>query len=150
MIFRFRSGPSCWLPLFYGVLHLAALVGLVVSKLPLPGLLLIAPALGLKTIQLVRCALQQSEAALSAVEVDDTGILLTLVNGRRIPVTIADIYCSSWLQVVQLRRRAARNREVFWLIVLPDTASADSRRQLRAWLLATPIQSAAMVDQARV
>lgn len=149
MIFRFRSGPSCWLPVFYGVLHLAALFALVVSKLPLPVLLLIAPGLGRQVIQLVRCALQQSEAALSAVEADDTGILLTLVNGRRIPVTIAAVYCSSWLQVVQFRRRAARDREVFWLIVLPDTASADSRRQLRAWLLATPIQSDVMATQAR-
>lgn len=149
MSFRFRLRPSSCLPVFYGLLHVAALAALVVSKLPLPGLLLVIPGLGLQAIGLVYSALQQSETAMSAVDADETGILITLVNRRRIPVIITDVYCSSWLQVVQFRRCSARDRRVFWLIVLPDTANADSRRQLRAWLLATPIQSAATVTQIR-
>lgn len=149
MSFRFRSRPSRCLPLFYGLLYVAALAALVVSKIPLPGLLLIIPGLGLQAIGLVHSAWQQSETALSAVDADETGILITLVNRRRIPVIITGIYCSSWLQVVQFRRCSVRDRQVFWLIVLPDSANADSRRQLRAWLLATPIQSAATVTQIR-
>lgn len=113
------------------------------------GLVLSITGLGLQATLLVRCALLKAGAALSAVEADATGTLLTLVNGRRIPVIVTDSYCSSWLQIVQFRRCSLNNKRSFWLIVLPDTTDADSRRQLRAWLLASPMQSAASTTQAR-
>lgn len=105
--------------------------------------------LGVHARLLIRQILLKTGSALTAVEADTSGILLLFGDGRRLPATIDTIYCTSWLQVVQFRRQAARNRRAFWLMVLPDTADADTRRRLRAWLLAVPVQRAALSAQAR-
>gem|GEM_PF-3911928 len=147
MELQFRPGPSYCLAALYGLLHLAAVAALVASALPLPAQLVLILALSVHATLLIRGALLITGRRLTAVDADAGGILLAFGDGRRVPVVINSIYCTSWLQVVQFRRQSAIDRRTFWLIVLPDTADADSRRRIRAWLLAVPVQHSTMPVQ---
>lgn len=138
MMFRFRSGPSRVLATFYGAVHLAAMFALLQSALPLAGLLLLLPWLAVHGTVLVRRALMVDGNTPAEVRADGTETLLELVNGRRIPVGMTGIYCTSWLQVVHFRRQGPGVG--FWLVLLADTSDIDTRRALRAWLLTVSLR----------
>lgn len=139
----FCPRPSYLLALTCIGIHLAALLALLNSAVPLTGQLLLSTLLGLHGIAQVRRALLIGNGALSTVHVDETGILLELNNKRRIPVCPVDIYCTTALQVIRFRRQGTDSGSLFSLTVLADTTDADTRRQLRAWLLTAPLRQVA-------
>jgi len=140
MFSPFRPGPSYLLALVCLAVHLAALLALIISSVPLTGQLMLSVLLGLHGIAQLRGALRVGDSALSALHVDETGVLLELNSKRRIPVCLVDVYCTTAIQVIRCRRQGRGNGSGFSLTVLPDTADADRRRQLRAWLLAVPLR----------
>jgi hypothetical protein len=139
----FRPGPSWLLALACFAVHMAALQALFNSAVPLTGQLLLSALLGLHGVAQVRRALRVGDNALSTMHVDETGILLEFNNKRRIPVYAVGIYCTTAIQVIRFRRQGTDSGSVFCLSVLPDTTDADTRRQLRAWLLTAPLRQVA-------
>lgn len=140
MSFRFTLNPSPALAAAYYAVHLAAGAAIATSALPAPVLIPALVILAAHALRLGRRALLATTPVLVAVGFDERDTLLELNNGRRVPVSVTDLYCTSWLQVVRFRHTAANAGETFWLLVLPDSADADTRRQLRACLLALPLQ----------
>jgi hypothetical protein len=122
------------------VVHTAALLALLNSAVPLAGQLLLTALLGLHGTAQLRQALGVGASALSVLHVDETGVLLELNSKHRIPVCLVDVYCTSAMQVIRCRRQGAGSGSGFSLTVLPDTTDADTRRQLRAWLLTVPLR----------
>ncbi|MBC53950.1 MAG: hypothetical protein CMQ34_08975 [Gammaproteobacteria bacterium] len=149
MLAPFRVRRSGLLAVFYGVMHLAAVAALLISALPRGAPLLIAPLLIVHGIVLMRRATLADGNALAAVHVDDTDILLELVNGRRIPAQLSGIYCVTGLQVAHFRRQGRDTSPGFWLTVLPDSAGPHTRRQLRTWLLTVPLSLTSVSTQIR-
>lgn len=146
MSLRFRLNPSFTLLAAYCTVHLAAVVAVAVSAFPVPLQISMILVLGTHTLLLGRRAILATRPVLVAVEFDDSDTLIELDNGRRVPVAVTDVYCTSWLQVVRFRRMTTNAGETFWLIVLPDSADADTRRQLRACLLALPLQGSVVTS----
>lgn len=140
MFSPFRSSPSYLLAALSGAVHMAALVAVMHSALPLTARLVMVLLLILHGAGLVRRALLVDGHVPAVIHVDESGILLELVNGRRIPVFLSDIYCVSCLQVVQFRRQGTATGPGFWLTALTDSAGQDSRRQWRAWLMSVPLR----------
>lgn len=140
MFSPFRSAPSYLLAVLSCAVHMAALVALMHSDLPLAVRLLTVLLVILHGVGLVRHALLADGNVPAVIHVDESDILLELVNGRRIPVSLSDIYCVSSLQVVQFRRQGTGAGPGFWLTVLTDSAGQDSRRQWRAWLMSVPLR----------
>ncbi len=145
----FCFNRSYGLAIFYGAVHVAALLALVASALPLPALLPMAALLIVHGAGLLRRALMADGDAPAVLYAEDTEVLLTLANGRKIPVTPWGIYCTSWLQVVHFRRRGTVTGPGFWLTVVAGSTDSDSHRLLRAWLLSTRLGQGRETDQDR-
>jgi len=139
--FRFRPQPSDSLFAMVCVLHLAAVLALHTSALPWYGLASVTMLLAIHATFMLRCVRLRSGRSIVVVDFDETDLLIELSNGRRIPVSVTDIYCIAWLQVIRFSRKTRQAGVPFWLVVLPGSADADSCRQLRACLLALPLRA---------
>jgi hypothetical protein len=139
MSFRFRPQPSRRLSALVYVLHLAAVLALNASALPWTGLAPMAMLLAMHATFTLRRVNLRDGRSIVVVDFDEADLLIELCNGRRIPVNVTDIYCTAWLQVARFSRKTKQAGVPFWLVVLPDGADADSRRQLRACLLTLPL-----------
>lgn len=82
---------------------------------------------------LARVALLRSSSSCVALRLDGSGVGMELRDGRSMVVRLGpDCLVTPWLIVLALISEDERTTR--WLLILPDSLSAESFRALRVWL----------------